>query len=111
MGITEGAALSRPALHLQAGNESRPDGAISEDGQILATYLHGLFDAPDACEALLRWAGVEDARRIDYHARRLASIETLADVVTEHVRLDVLWESVAYFGTDGSRHRDQMGTQ
>ncbi len=91
MGITEGAALSRPALRLQAGNESRPDGALSEDGQILATYLHGLFDAPDACEALLRWAGVNDVVRVDHDARRLASIETLADVVAEHVRLDGLW--------------------
>lgn len=95
MGMTEGAALSRPALRLQSGGDMRADGAISEDGQILATYLHGLFDAPDACEALLRWAGVDDAMRVDYNARRLASIETLADVVAEHVRLDVLWESVA----------------
>jgi len=94
MGVTEGAALSRPALRLDSGGQARSDGAISEDGQILATYLHGLFDTPDACEALLRWAGVDDAVRVDYNARRLASIETLADVVAEHVRLDVLWESV-----------------
>jgi adenosylcobyric acid synthase len=111
MGITEGAALSRPALHLGSGNDSRADGAISEDGQILATYLHGLFDEPQACEALLRWAGVTDAQRIDHDARRLASIETLADVVAQHVRLDVLWESMAYSGTDGSLQRDQKGTQ
>lgn len=95
MGITEGAALSRPALRLQSGSKTRDDGAISEDGQILATYLHGLFEAPDACEALLRWAGVDEAVHVDHNARRLASIETLADVVTEHVRLDVLWQSVA----------------
>ena len=57
--------------------------------------MHGLFDAPDACESLLRWAGARDAVRVDYNARRLASIETLADVVAEHVRLDVLWDSVA----------------
>jgi adenosylcobyric acid synthase len=72
----------------------RADGAVSEDGQILATYLHGLFDASEACEALLRWAGVDDAVRVDYGARRLASIETLADVVAEHVRLDDVWKNV-----------------
>ncbi|MGN6081974.1 cobyric acid synthase [Trinickia sp.] len=93
MGTTEGAALARPALRLQAGNETRPDGALSDDGQILATYLHGLFDAPDACEALLRWAGVHDVVRIDHDARRLASIDTLADVVARHVRLDGLWNN------------------
>lgn len=95
MGVTEGAALSRPALRLQSSNGTRTDGAISEDGQILATYLHGLFDTPDACAALLRWAGVENALAVDHSARRLASIETLADVVAKHVRLDVLWENLA----------------
>ena len=28
------------------------------DGQILATYLHGLFEQPRRCAALLRWAGL-----------------------------------------------------
>ncbi|MGG1948165.1 cobyric acid synthase [Trinickia sp. NRRL B-1857] len=92
MGVSEGPALSRPALHLQDGAGARADGAISEDGQILATYLHGLFDSPDACEALLRWAGKDDVLRVDHDARRLASIETLADTVARHVRLDGLWE-------------------
>lgn len=95
MGVSEGAAFSRPALRLGADNDVRADGAISEDGQVLATYLHGLFDSPDACEALLRWAGVDHAQRIDHDARRLASIDKLADAVADHVRLDVLWESVA----------------
>jgi adenosylcobyric acid synthase len=88
MGVTEGAALARPAVRLQTGIG---DGALSEDGQILATYLHGLFDSPEACEALLRWAGKDDAVRVDHEARRLASIETLADVVARHVRLEGLW--------------------
>lgn len=91
MGVSEGPAFSRHALRLGTGNDARADGTISEDGQILATYLHGLFDSPDACEALLRWAGVEHAQRVDHDARRLASIEKLADVVAEHVRLDALW--------------------
>jgi adenosylcobyric acid synthase len=95
MGMTEGAALSRPAVRLGENGDARPDGAISEDGQILATYLHGLFDSPEACEALLRWAGVDQAQRIDHDARRLASIDTLADAVAEHVRLDALWRSIA----------------
>ena len=95
MGVSEGPALARPALRLFDDADSRDDGAISEDGQILATYLHGLFDAPDACQALLHWAGLDDAARVDYDERRLASIDTLADAVAKHVRLDVLWRSVA----------------
>ncbi len=59
MGRTSGAALARPAVLLDDG---RPDGAISADNQIAATYLHGIFDTRQACAALLEWAGLRDAR-------------------------------------------------
>jgi adenosylcobyric acid synthase len=95
MGVTEGPALARPALRLTHGETVRDDGAISEDGQILATYLHGLFDSPEACTALLRWAGLDHAAQVDHDTRRLASIDTLADAVASSVDLDALWESAA----------------
>lgn len=98
MGSTEGAALARPAMWLSDGAAMRPEGAISEDGQILATYLHGLFDAPDACAALLHWAGLGRdpcAERIDHDARKLTSIDTLADAVQAHVDMQALWGLVA----------------
>lgn len=80
-GVTAGTALSRPAIHLG----DRGDGAISEDGQILGTYLHGLFESPQACAALLAWSGLEDAQTVDYHALREASIERLANAVAAHL--------------------------
>ena len=91
MGVTEGPALEHPAIRVRSDGAARPDGALSADGQILATYLHGLFDAPEACAALLRWAGVGDAMPVDHHARRLASIDKLADAVAASVELDGLW--------------------
>jgi adenosylcobyric acid synthase len=63
----------------------RPDGAISEDGKILGTYLHGIFDAPDACTALLRWAGLTDPKTIDYFVVREQAIDRLADSVASHL--------------------------
>ncbi|WP_095155418.1 cobyric acid synthase [Pseudomonas sp. Irchel 3E13] len=81
-GVTRGAALDRPAVNLADG---RRDGAISADGQILATYLHGLFEAPDSCTALLRWAGLREVQRVDYHALRERDIERLADLVDAHL--------------------------
>lgn len=95
MGVTEGPALRRPALRLSDGETTRDDGALSEDGQILATYLHGLFDSPQACTALLRWAGLDDVAHVDHDARRLASIDRLADAVASSVDLDALWKSAA----------------
>lgn len=92
MGATHGPALARPAMWLRAEDGTvRAEGALSDDGQILATYLHGLFDAPDACTALLRWTGLREAERIDHDARRLASIERLADAVAASVDMDALW--------------------
>ena len=81
-GISLGPALARPAVRL---DDARLDGALSEDGQILATYLHGLFETPAACAALLRWAGLREVRAVDYHALRERDIERLADLVEAHL--------------------------
>jgi adenosylcobyric acid synthase len=68
IGHSTGAALQQPAFYI----EERPEGALSEDGQILGTYLHGLFDHPEACNALLKWAGLNSAAAVDLSALRLA---------------------------------------
>jgi adenosylcobyric acid synthase len=83
-GVTTGAALGCPVAILDSG---RTDGAISADGQILATYIHGLFESPDACAALLRWAGLDVRQTPDYRAQREVAIERLADTVERHLDL------------------------
>ncbi|GAB6042279.1 cobyric acid synthase [Endothiovibrio diazotrophicus] len=82
-GITEGPALARPAVRLVG----RDDGALSADGQLLASYLHGLFDKPQACDALLRWAGLENPETPDYEALREREIDRLADAIEQHLDL------------------------
>ncbi|MCQ3003417.1 cobyric acid synthase [Pseudomonas syringae] len=81
-GVTTGAALENPAVLL---DDDRCDGAQSADGQIFGTYLHGLFETPEACSALLRWAGLQDVQQVDYHALRERDIERLADLVENHL--------------------------
>ncbi|MGY4825816.1 cobyric acid synthase [Stutzerimonas chloritidismutans] len=77
-GVSSGPALEQPAVQLDDG---RCDGAISADEQVLGTYLHGLFEGPEACAALLRWAGLEAVQTVDYHGLRERDIERLADLV------------------------------
>ncbi|WP_047288448.1 cobyric acid synthase [Pseudomonas protegens] len=86
-GVTRGPALEQAAVQLDDG---RSDGACSADGQILGTYLHGLFETPAACSALLRWAGLEAVQEVDYHALRERDIERLADLVEHHLNTAAL---------------------
>lgn len=84
LGVSQGSALQRPALQFADG---RQDGAISDDGQVLATYCHGLFDHPSALKALLEWASPNPSGdssgflQVDPLARREADLDRLADAV------------------------------
>ena len=86
MGVSRGAGLERPALKLGG----RDDGARSADGQIIGTYVHGLFDEAAGQAALLRWAGLEAATPLDYVALREREIERLADAVERHLDIPAL---------------------
>ncbi|GGX82461.1 cobyric acid synthase [Litchfieldella qijiaojingensis] len=85
-GVSEGAALENPLVML----DGRADGAVSADGQVMGTYLHGLFDRPEACHALLARCGLEDTgAAVDYQAHRLHELDRLADTLDAH--LDMAW--------------------
>ncbi len=87
MGRTHGPALGHPAVHLDDG---APDGAISPDGQIIATYLHGIFEETSACTALLRWAGLRQPLAINHSARREQALDRLADTIEKECHLERL---------------------
>jgi adenosylcobyric acid synthase len=102
-GVTRGRALERPSAVLENG---RPDGAISDDGKILGTYLHGIFESPGACAALLRWAGLRDPREIDYRGVREAAIDRVADSVESHLDMAAILRLLNLKG--GERNVDSM---
>ena len=82
-GISRGTALETPAINLG----SHTDGALSDDEQIMGTYLHGLFESTAACDALLNWAGLKDTQTVDYAQRCDADIDRFADAVEQHLDL------------------------
>lgn len=97
-GVSRGPGLERPALILEDG---RNDGSVSADGQVFGTYLHGLFDGPEACAALLQWAGLQRAgldeaeiELVDIARRREQDLERLADCVEQELDLAALFPSL-----------------
>lgn len=82
-GESRGSALERPLAHLDDG---RPDGAVSGDGQVIGTYLHGLFDEAPARDAILAWAGLhaQDAPP-SLDAIREQQLDRLADVLEAEI--------------------------
>ena len=85
-GVSDGAALSSPLFDLNG----RPEGAVSKDGQIIGTYLHGLFDHPEACQALLKQLGLINADKSDYQAHRERELDRLADMLEAHIDIEAV---------------------
>lgn len=75
MGITYASNDTQPVFTINGEDE----GARSPDDLILGTYLHGLFDHPEACAALLAWAGLESEHKVDLAALRELSLDRVAD--------------------------------
>ena len=92
-GISTGAALSKPLFALTEGF----DGAISDCNQIAGSYLHGLFDQPKACDALLNWAGYQSNKAVDFQAKRETGIDKLADMLESHFDFAKLDKAIRQF--------------
>ena len=73
--------------------DGRSDGAISEDGRVAGTYIHGLFDQPEACHALLKWAGCDTGAAVDVAALRNTELDRLAGTLEHHLDLAALWRA------------------
>ncbi|MBU2886867.1 cobyric acid synthase [Gilvimarinus agarilyticus] len=91
-GVSMGAALAQGPFTVEdaaLGSDiaTRHEGALSADGQILATYIHGLFDHPQALQQLLLWAGDTSCewRAFDLAAHRHTQLERLADTLEVHL--------------------------
>ena len=72
--------------------EHKLDGAISPDGNVMGTYMHGVFDEPELLQSVLAWVGVKahEVEVFDYHALRSAEIDRLANEVEKAIGYDTL---------------------
>ncbi|MFT2097440.1 cobyric acid synthase [Marinomonas sp. 2405UD66-6] len=83
--------------HFSTLENGEQEGFISADNKIIGTYLHGVFDHPEALSALLEWSGVQEANHFDYDQFRDSEINRLADSAEQHMDIDKLIEQCKRF--------------
>jgi len=84
MGVTTGSGLERPFARI--GNAA--DGAISPDGTVMGTYLHGLFAADSFRRAFLGDAATGSSLAYEQEVER--TLDALAAHLERHLDLGML---------------------
>jgi adenosylcobyric acid synthase len=86
MGVTQGPDCARPFARLADG---APEGAVSADGQVIGTYMHGIFsDDRQRSAWLTRLAAGPSAIR--YESLIEETLDRLAAHLARHIDLDRL---------------------
>jgi len=85
MGETVGDSL----LPLARLDDGRVDGAISADGLVMGSYVHGILADAGFRSALLARIGAEGSGR-DYHADVDAALDAIAAELERHVDIDAM---------------------
>ncbi|MEQ9695046.1 cobyric acid synthase [Shimia sp. SDUM112013] len=83
IGRTTGPDRDRPFAHV----DGRPEGAVSADGRICGSYLHGMFRDDGFRAAWLGGLGAE-VSATGYDATVEATLDALADHMEHHLDLD-----------------------
>ena len=71
---------------------SENDGAVSADGRVWGTYLHGVFDEGAARETLLKRIGHQIGTAIDHTGRVEAALDAWAAHLEQNLDIDALLE-------------------
>ena len=93
---------TQPLFHLQRFDDESliEDGAVSADGRVLGTYLHGLFDSAEGLQMLLthwrRICGKEESKTgfFDPLVERERRYEALADHYRSNLKMDVIYRAI-----------------
>ncbi|ENO8809674.1 cobyric acid synthase [Photobacterium damselae] len=85
-GVTTGVQVDAP-IQLESGL----DGQLGLDNQVFGTYLHGIFERQEACDAILSWAGLEATQTPDFDQIREQGIDRVADTIEQYLDLESLW--------------------
>jgi adenosylcobyric acid synthase len=85
LGRSDGPARARPFARIEGVEE----GAVSADGRVMGTYLHGLFSEDAFRSAFLAGLGLAPSG-LGYAASVESTLDELADHLEQHVDIDAL---------------------
>lgn len=94
LGQSCGPDTARPFARIQgpgsqgSGDQARADGAISGDGLVQGTYLHGLFSDDGFRDSYLR--GLGGKAQMQFESTLDSVLDDLADHIERHLRVDDL---------------------
>ncbi|MHC1548582.1 cobyric acid synthase [Phyllobacterium sp. K27] len=86
LGRTTGPDCIRPAVNI----DGVADGAISADGKVFGTYMHGLFSADAFRAAFLKSMGIS-AGTLDYHAGVDSALDSIAAQLESVLDIEALF--------------------
>jgi len=95
-GVSQGAALTKPfAMISDQFGASYPDGVVSDDGQIMGSYLHGLFEQEQTLAAILEWVSGQSVDVQNWADIRESELERFADCLEANLDMAVIEEIIA----------------
>lgn len=80
--------------------EGKPDGAVSETGNVYGCYVHGIFDRPEAAKGivsvLMRRKGLDSSQihAIDPAEYKRQQYDKLADVIRENLDMEAIYQKI-----------------
>ncbi len=86
----------QPIAKQVSGDENMScEGAVSLDGQIAGSYLHGIFDQSDAIQVLMSWAGTEVSAVESYDSQQNRAIDRVADACESYLDINKIKDLMA----------------
>lgn len=95
-GVSQGAALATPfAMISDQFGASYPDGVVSDDGQMMGSYLHGLFEQQETLSAILEWVSGQSVAVQNWAEIRESELDRFADCLEANLDMDAIEQIIS----------------